>query len=160
MPVLGELLERFRHAATPGPPVPAGGIPGDVSETLAAELRPLIAALDEVDREARALVDAAMAEAAGVRQRGARDAERILAEARRQEARLRERPRGERLEDDAEEREILARARAEADGVRRRARSRIPRLVARVGRCLGAAPEPDAARAAREEDGVAGVGRG
>jgi hypothetical protein len=152
---LGELLERFRHPATPGPPAPAGGVPDDAAADLQAEIRPLIAALDEVEDEARAIVDAAAAAAAAIREQGARDAERILEHARVQAARVRAAPLQD--EHDAEAEAILARARSEADGVRQRARARIPGLVARVVNSVRAGVEP---APVREEQGVAGVGRG
>lgn len=152
MPQLGELLERFRHAATPGPPAAGGGVPGDVAADLQAELRPLLAALDEVEDEARAVIETAATEAASVRGRGARDAEAILDEARRQVARLRAGP-PDVDTGDGEVRATLAEAEAEADGVRRRAHERIPGLVARVMACVAGAGVP-------EESHVAGVGRG
>jgi hypothetical protein len=154
MAQLGELLERFRHPATPGAPAAAGGVPGDVAADLQAELRPLIAALDEVEEEARAIVDAAAVEAAAVREQGARDAEQILDSARLQAAQVQAAP----LEDehDADAEAILARARAEADGIRLGARARTPGLVARVLNCVRARVEPEPVQ---EEKGVAGVGR-
>lgn len=161
MPQLGELLERFRHTATPGPPAAAGGVPVDAVADLQAEVRPLIAALDEVEDETRALVEAATAEAAAVRERGAREAESILSEARLQAARLRAAPPDEAPDDEA--RAILAEAGAEADEIRRRARRRIPGLVALVMSCLGddvEAASPVREGGSREESGVAGLGRG
>lgn len=151
---LGELLERFRHVATPGPPA-AAGVPDDAAADLQAELRPLIAALDDVEDKVQALVDAAAAEAAAVRERGARDAERIMDDARLQAAGLRAAPPEERPDDEALA--IVARAGAEADGVLRRSRNRIPSLVARVVSCVRAGVEPEPVP---EDSGVAGVGRG
>ena len=154
MPQLGELLERFRRPATPGPPAATGGVPGDVAADLQSELRPLIAALDEVEDEAQAIVDAATAEAAALRQRGARDAELILDEARSEAVRLRAAPvdRGP----DGEAVATIVAAEAEAEDIRRRARARIPGMVARVLACMrdGVDPEP-----ARGDADVAGVGR-
>jgi hypothetical protein len=152
---LGELLERFRHPATPGPPAAAGGVPDDAAADLQSELRPLIVALDEVEEEARAIADVAAAEAAAVREQGARDAEHILEAARLQAARVKAAPL--RDEHDAEVEAILAEAEAEADGIRQRARSRIAGLVALVLSCVGAGVELEPGR---EEKDVAGVGRG
>jgi hypothetical protein len=156
VPQLAELLERLRHVAPPGPPAAGGGVPDDAAADLQAELRPLLAALDEVEDEARALIDAAAAEAAAVRDGGARDAERIRDEARLQAARLRPAVPDEDAGDD-EARAILAAAEVEAGGVRRRARGRIPGLVARVMACVGGAGELEAVP---EGTDVAGVGRG
>lgn len=152
MSQIAELLERFRHPATPGPPVAAGGVPEDAAADLQAELRPLLAALDEVEDEARAIVDAAGAEATAVRERGAYDAEAILEEARRRAAALRTAP----LDEDAgdgEARAVLVAAGAEADAIRRRSRGRIPDLVDRVIAGVAGAAVP-------ERSDVAGVGRG
>lgn len=148
---IAELLERFRHPATPGPPVAAGGVPEDAAADLQAELRPLLAAIDEVEDQARAVVEAAGAEAAAVRERGAHDAEAILDAARRQAAALRTAPPDEDA-GDSEARDILAEAEAEADAIRRRARERIAGLVARV--IAGVAGTVSA-----EKRDVAGVGR-
>jgi hypothetical protein len=148
---IAELLERFRHPATPGAPVAAGGVPEDAAADLEAELRPLLAALDEVEDEARAVIEAANAEATAVRERGAHDAEAILDQARRQAAALRTAP----PDEDAgggEASTILAAAEAMADAIRRRARGRIPGLVARVMAAVTGTAVP-------EVSDVAGVGR-
>jgi hypothetical protein len=149
---IAELLERFRHPATPGAPVAAGGVPDDAAADLLAELRPLLAAVDEVDDEARAVMDAANAEANALRERGAHDAEAILDEARRQAAALRTAPPDEDA-GDGEARATLAAAEAEADTVRMRARGRIPGLVARVMADVAGPAVP-------EGNDVVSVGRG
>ena len=149
---IAELLERFRHPATPGAPVAAGGVPEDAAADLQAELRPLLAAVDEVEDEARAVIEAANAEAAAVRERGAHDAEAILDDARRKAAALRTAP-PDADGGDGEARAILAAGEAEADAIRRRARGRIPGPVARVLAGVAGTAVP-------EESDVAGVGRG
>lgn len=154
MSQLGELLERFRHTATPGPPAAAGGVPGDLAADLQSELRPLLAALDAVEDEARTLVDAAAAEAATVRELAAGDVARILDEARSEAARARAAPLSRETDDEAPR--ILASARAEAADVHRRARARIPGLVARVVACMSDGGE---VRQVEEVSDVAGVGR-
>jgi hypothetical protein len=152
VPQLGELLERFRHAATPGPPAAGGGVPDDATGDLQAELRPVLAALDEVEDESRSVIEEATARAGAIRDEGTRDAERIRQEARLQAAWL-QAPPVDRGASDGEARAILAAAEAEADGIRRRARGRIPGFVGRVMTCVAGA-------AVAEESHVAGVGRG
>jgi hypothetical protein len=152
MPQLGELLERFRHAATPGPPAAGGGVPDDATADLEVELRPVLAALNDVEDESRAVIDEATARAAAVRDEGTRDAGRIRDHARQQAVRLRVLP-PDGNATDQEAQAILVAAEAEAEGIRRRARRRIPSLVHRVVACVAGA-------AVVEESHVAGVGRG
>lgn len=162
MPAVGELLKRFRRVGAPGAPAPSGAVPEDATASLQAELRPLIAAVDELEEEAEALVREAAAGAARVREVGAREAEQVLEEGRRRAAALRL----QSIEDglwDEDSRTVLARADAESTLILQRARRRIPGLAACVLRCVTEEPpEPPAGLAARpdaELDDVAGLGR-
>ena len=163
MPAVGELLERFRHVGAPGAPAPSGAVPADATASLEAELRPLIAAVDELNEEAEAVVREAEAEAASIREAGSREAEEIVERGRRQASALRVGARASDPDDeDEEQRALLARADAQAEQIRRRAGRVIPHLAARVARCVQAGPGPvDAGLAVpgRELEDVAGLGR-
>jgi hypothetical protein len=61
MPRVGDLLDRFRPAGTPGPAA-AAGVPADRRAAAAEEeLAPVFTALADVERECTALHDAALA---------------------------------------------------------------------------------------------------
>ncbi|GEM_PF-5020621 len=130
-PVAG-WLERFRRPA---------GVPAGAGDELAAELRPVFAALDEVEEEARALRAEAEREVERRLEAGAAEAERLL-------ARWRGRAEAERARAEAEEREAAAHrtlaieraAQEEAERIRARGGERIPVLVRRILVCITEEP--------------------
>ena len=121
---LRSLLERFRRSA---------GVPAAVVGELSAELAPVFAVLDEVEREAAELRELAEEAAAGRLQEADELAERILAEGRRLAALRRdEELRSVLREADADAEAIVRRAQAKAEALRRRGDERLPGLVAEV----------------------------
>jgi len=140
-----EFLRRFRLHVVPGAPtaVPA---PADRGTELEAEVAPVFAALEETQRRAAAIVQAAEHQAAAARARGAAHGERVVADARAGRAAARASASERRLGDADRERErVLAAGRAEVDRVARRAAERMPAAVEDVVRRVlaqaGALPE-------------------
>lgn len=75
---LFDLLHRFRHlGAPPGPPAAGLGVPARAGESLAGELLPVFTAVDAIVNDARSIADSALPEA-----------QRALAIARQQAARI------------------------------------------------------------------------
>lgn len=62
MPRMRDLLQRFRPTSAPGA-ASAGGVPADRQADLAAELRPLMEALEATQATCRAIIDDARAAA-------------------------------------------------------------------------------------------------
>lgn len=81
MPRVRDLLYRFRPAGVPGAATPAG-VPTDRAADLAAELAPVLAALEPTERQCTALVDHARREAADQLDRSDAEAREIVADAR------------------------------------------------------------------------------
>jgi hypothetical protein len=129
---LRSLLERFRRSA---------GVPAAVGVELSAELAPVFAALDEIERDGAELRERAEAAAAARLQETEEEAGRILAEARRLAALRRdEELRAVLQQADADAEAIARRAQAKAEVVRRRGDERLPGLVAEVVARVGKAP--------------------
>lgn len=125
---LSALLERFRRTA---------GVPASVGGELEAELEPVFAALESIEREAAELRERVAAQAGLRLERAHEEGARLeLALLQRSEAEQ------ERLEAEvrrraAEEAEaILAGAEREAEAVLERGRARIPSLVEAVVACV------------------------
>jgi hypothetical protein len=134
---LPRFLRRFQKlVAPPGRPASALGVPAS-GEDLAAELAPLLAALDRADGEAAAMRTAAQDEAGRRRQRAAREAAAVIerargtAEAERRRAVLA--GRGEIAAREGAEREAAAREIARIEAVRE---ERIDELLAEVLACV------------------------
>jgi vacuolar-type H+-ATPase subunit H len=130
---LAGFLERFRRGA---------GVPSTVGGDASAELAPVFAALDEIDREIAAV--RRRAEAAAARRLGEADEEaaRIVAAGRKQAEAERDDALAAGLRAaDADVDAILREAQAGSAALRRRGEARIPALVAEVlGRVLEADP--------------------
>lgn len=127
-----DFLTRFRPAASPGRAAPSG-VPADRSAELRAELAPPLALLEQAEEEARNVRERAEAAAAARRESAERQAEAIVAAARAEADRVRERAAEQALhavEDEAAA--LLAEAEREAVDVRERARSRTLALADRV----------------------------
>ncbi|MGA2453170.1 MAG: hypothetical protein ABSG93_06575 [Solirubrobacteraceae bacterium] len=130
MTPLAELLDRLRRRRQPpGRAAAAVGVPA-VEPDVAAELAPLFGRLDEIDAEAAAIVQAARSQAAAIERDGQREAERILELARSEAGLEADRVRRERREAaELQARAILANARSEATRLRERAAQRAPSVV-------------------------------
>jgi hypothetical protein len=130
---LRSLLERFRRGA---------GVPASVGGELAAELAPVFAALDEIEREVDDLREQSQAAVADRLRETEDEIRRIVQDGRRRAIQERD----EALtsawrEADAEAVAVARAAKAEGDEVRRRGAERMPALVAEVlARVLEAAP--------------------
>jgi vacuolar-type H+-ATPase subunit H len=132
VPAIRDLLERFRPAGAPGAAT-AAGVPVDRRATLAAELEPIFAALDEVTRECKALRLAARRAAdrrvAHAEQRARAIVARAAAEAEAERAAASATLRSRAAREVAE---IAARATADADAVRRHSAHTRPQLLVRL----------------------------
>jgi len=130
MTPLADLLDRLRlRRQPPGRAAAAVGVPA-VEPDVAAELAPLFGRLDEIDAEAAAIVQAARSRAAAIERDGEREAERILDRATREATLEADRVRRERREAaELQARKILADARSEAERLRERAAQRTPSVV-------------------------------
>ena len=130
MTPLADLLDRLRlRRQPPGRAAAAVGVPA-VEPDVAAELAPLFGRLDEIDAEAAAIVQAARSRAAAIERDGEREAERILDRATREATLEADRVRRERREAaELQARKILADARSEAERLRERAAQRTPGVV-------------------------------
>jgi vacuolar-type H+-ATPase subunit H len=118
---LSAMLERFRRTA---------GVPTVPAEDFESELAPVFAALEELEADAARVRDRAAAEAAARLTAARVECERIaaaggpLVEAERVKVASARRAAAE-----AEARDIVAQAEAEADRIRKRGHERIPSLV-------------------------------
>jgi len=82
MPNVRDILRRFRPAAAPGPAA-TGGVPADRVAEREAELAPVLALLEDVERECAQLLEAARAAATERRAQGDGQVEAVLAAGRR-----------------------------------------------------------------------------
>jgi vacuolar-type H+-ATPase subunit H len=125
---LREFLDRFRRSA---------GVPAQVADDLAAELAPLFAVLDAIDRDAAVMRDDAARHAAELRESAAAEADRRLAtghaEAEHERLRVMAEARGAA---EAEADAIRSSGTAEAGRIRVQAQGKISVLAARVVRCV------------------------
>ena len=122
------ILRQFR-SGVPGAPVSAG-VPVDRRAELEAELAPVLALLEQPQREADAIVSAARAEADRRRAVATEAATQFVAQARAAAAAEQRRAAADRLAGaDAERRSLLDAAAAEADRIDRKAQERVPSLV-------------------------------
>ena len=119
MPAVRDLLERFRPAGAPGA-ASAAGVPADRRATVAAELEPIFAALDEVTRKCEALrltaSRAADRQVAHAEQQASALVARAATEAEAERAAASAQLRSRAVREVAE---IAARAAVDADAVRR-----------------------------------------
>ena len=81
MPRARDLLNRFRPSGTPGT-AGVAGVPVDRTAGAAAELAPLLAALEPTERECQALLDRAEADARRIRRQAEQEAQQLVVEAR------------------------------------------------------------------------------
>jgi vacuolar-type H+-ATPase subunit H len=134
MTPLAEILDRLRRRRQPpGRPAATVGVPAAEPE-VATELTPLFGDLDEIDSDAKAIVEAGRAEAATIARDARREAQRILEHAAGEADLVADRLRRERREAAARDAQaILAHARAEAARLRERA---APRQAAVVDEAL------------------------
>jgi len=130
MTPLADLLDRLRlRRQPPGRAAAMVGVPA-VEPDISAELAPLFDRLDEIDAEAGAIVQAAKSAAVVIERDARLEAERILKQAAREAQIEADRLRRERLRvAELEARTILADARAEAERLRERAAQRTPAVV-------------------------------
>ncbi|MGC9669777.1 hypothetical protein ACNTMW_24925 [Planosporangium sp. 12N6] len=132
MPRVRDFLDRFRPAGAPGA-ASGAGVPVDRRAAVEAELVPVLAALDEAQRECARLRQAAETRAAEIRAEAAARAEQITARAAADAAATRARAAAAvRRSADDEIAELNERADRDADEVRRAARQRAPELIART----------------------------
>ncbi|MFY1670260.1 hypothetical protein ACN27G_09905 [Plantactinospora sp. WMMB334] len=132
MPGLRELLERFRPAGTPGAAT-AAGVPADRRAAVAAELRPVFAALAATERECDELREAAAA-TAGQRRADSTGRARAILDAARTDAPVQRAAAAARRRDaDADDLDrLVAAARSAAREERRRAGEQLPGQVTAV----------------------------
>lgn len=129
---VSDLFDRFKPAGAPGP---AGsvGVPGDRKATAEQELTPVFLALRDVERSCAELREQATRTANERLRRCATEAERVLADARREaeaeRAAAAAQVRGPAM---AELAQIEARAQAEAQQVRERAAMLQPALLEQI----------------------------
>lgn len=142
---LEDFVRRFRPAAAPGAAAPAG-VPADRAAELAAELAPVFEALRIPRMEADDIIAAARREAVRRRERAAGRADELRAEARLRAAAAKEVAAAAAVAAADEDRvQRLDAARRDVAEITRRAAERTPMLVERVldVMCMtGADPEP------------------
>lgn len=132
MPRARDVLERLRPVGAPGAAGPAG-VPVDRRAEITAELEPVFATLADVEAEVARLREASVAQARQRSDLASGRAEQVLARARREaQAERAEVAARLRHQADVAAAEARAAAEAEAELIRRRARRRLPSLVARV----------------------------
>jgi hypothetical protein len=132
MPRVSEFLDRFRPAGAPGA-ASGAGVPSDRRAGMEAELEPVFAALDEVQRECARLRETAAERAGRRREEAAGQARVIVARARAGAQAARAEAAADARRQAADEIAAIAvSAERAADAVRRSARQRRPELVARV----------------------------
>ncbi|MER6092288.1 hypothetical protein [Streptomyces bluensis] len=159
-----DFLTRFRPAASPGRAAP-GGVPGDRSAELRAELAPPLALLEHAEEEARTVRERAAGTAASRRREADRQAEAIVAEAREEAGRIRAGAAEQVLRAaEGEAAALRAASEREATAVRDRARARtcpladrvlalvLEDLAAQEGPPPGPAPQGAPGRGRRGED--------
>ncbi len=132
MPRVSDLLDKFRPAGAPGP---AGtvGVPGDRRAAAEAELAPVFAAIEDVERVCARLRNSSRSAADERIRTGTAEAELLIARAH-QDAEAERAAAAARVRGPAADELAAIHAQAEkaADLVRRRAAERLPRLVAKV----------------------------
>jgi vacuolar-type H+-ATPase subunit H len=130
MTPLADILDRLRlRRQPPGRAAAAVGVPA-LEPDIAAELAPLFGRLDAIAAEAVAIVQAGRSQAAANERNAQSEVERILEHAAREAHIEADRLRSERLQAaELEARAILADARAEAERLRERAAQRTPAVV-------------------------------
>ncbi|MCC9711394.1 hypothetical protein E4N62_42975 [Streptomyces sp. MNU76] len=128
-----DFLTRFRPVATPGRASPPAGIPADRTAALRAELAPPLALLEDAETAARDVRRQAAVAAAARRSEAENKAAEILAQARLQAHRTRERAAEETARaSEREAAEMLADADRRATAVREAARTRTSDLADRA----------------------------
>ena len=144
---LRDFVRRWRPAAAPGAAAPAG-VPADRGAELMAELAPVLEGLQDAEREAAWLMEAARVEENARRARAGVRSEEILADAR-QEAEVARSAAAAAALDVASAEQAAARvaARQEAERIEAIARERLPAVLEQVlaqvralGTEYGAAP--------------------
>jgi hypothetical protein len=129
---LREFLDRFRRPA---------GVPAQVADELLAELEPLFAGLDALDREAARLRDEAARRIALDREAATREVAELLAAGRERAERTRTQVAdAARGAAGVEAEAVRSAALREADRIRAQARTRMEPLVALVVRCVQDGP--------------------
>ena len=129
---LRSFLDRFRRVA---------GVPAAVTDDIAAELAPLFAALDDLDREAAEIERSVAEGAAGKAHRAIEEIQQILSDAAGQaEAERADAIKAGRRSAEAEAATIIRAAEIEADRIRGEGRQRLPALVAEVVECVEGGP--------------------
>jgi vacuolar-type H+-ATPase subunit H len=130
MTPLAELLDRLRRRRQPpGRAAVTVGVPA-AEPDIGAELAPLFDQLDEIEREAAAIVEAGQSEATSIERDAQREAQQILRGAAREADLVAERMRQEQREaTEREARAILTGAREEAARLRCRAARRTADVV-------------------------------
>ncbi|MEU5261968.1 hypothetical protein [Amycolatopsis sp. NPDC021455] len=132
MPALRDLLDRFRPAGTPGAAA-RPGVPADRRTEAAAELAPVLAALDDAQARAAEIRREATEEASRRRREAAARAETIVAQARMDAASTRaDSALRVRREGAAEATAMTETAAAGTDRIRARIAARMPDHVERV----------------------------
>jgi hypothetical protein len=131
MPVLEDMLLRFRRGWTPpGPVMGQAGVPEDLEARVDDELRDLSAHLASIDEEGQALIRAADAEAGSILAAARAQARQVIEAAQSQLAGVRALGAADRIEDrQAAMERLMAGAEREAADLRVRARSRLARTV-------------------------------
>ncbi len=138
---LGEILRRFRLHDVPGAPT-AAGVPVDRTVALDAELEPVFSALEDAQRHAADLVEAAARAADGRRADAAEEGRRLGAEARARTGPARAEAASVLLaRADGERARLLAAARMEAERIGLVAGQRSPALVDEVVRRVLSRPD-------------------
>lgn len=126
---ISDLLRRFRFHGVPGAPA-AAAVPTDRTRDIEAELAPVFAALDHVQRRAIELRATAQGDAARRRSETVRDCRRIVSEARADAGAAQAAAAATCLAQMQRERgALLAAGREEADRTARVAAQRMPDLV-------------------------------
>lgn len=141
MPDIRAFLERFRPAGAPG--AAAAAVPADRRTTLAAELEPVFALLDDAEEECRRLLDEAEARAQSIRRAAGDEAAALVEQAHADAAAERATAAATVRKAAEEEREALAAAaEEEARRIDAVAGERLPDLVARALRSVDPGGRP------------------
>jgi len=134
VPLLEDLLLRFRRVwAPPGPVAGQSGVPEDLAATTDDELRDLSLALAAIDENGRAIVVESERQAAAIISAAMTESARIVETARERAPRVRADRAASRVRDrSAEIERLLAAAARDADAIRARASQGMEPAVARV----------------------------
>jgi hypothetical protein len=141
MPVLAEILERFRHAvAPPGAPAPATAVPRDEAAARELEVAGLVSSLAAVEAEIAAVDHAAQQEAERIRTTAAAEAEEIRSRGVERATVVRQEALAERRRAVTDiDAEMEARIADEVEGLRRRTEAWLPSGLTAVLACVRAA---------------------